>query len=230
MSLTLSNTALAAAAPALRVSGVTPGQSKQQQEFAGLVQAFRATSMIQKAGWQAVANALNFDQGRTGRHKLSAANAFCILNSGRLLAMQPIQSDAPQNIAPPPVLTHVTADASAPMPGAADNAAFSMTVYALNYNYNVQVLAAAPAPSGKPTFPDKSFAPICVVPRISVSGTDVGYAYAARYGTPQPGAQIALKLVPISDAGVRRVPLVILATVTAPLAEATPSDPKLRVG
>ncbi len=231
MALTLTNTAQAIPRT-LPVSGVTPGQSKQRQEFAGLNEAYRALTMTQKSGWQATANAFNAGQGRTGRHKLSAANAFCILNSSRLMLLQPIQTAAPSDIAPPPVMVNVSASATTPTPGEGANAKFSLLVYAPNYDYTVQILAAAPAPTGKPTFPDKAFAPIGFVQSLSATGTDIGNAYAARYGTPQPGAQIALKLVPVSSAGVRRTPLVVLATVTAaPAAEdAQPTDTHLRVG
>ncbi len=213
-------TAPAVAAPALtlRMTGSSPASSRQQQNFAGLVQAYSALTMAQKTGWQMAANTLNAQQGRVGRHKLSAANAYCIIGSGCLTLRQFPPTDAPASLAPPPLLVNVSLTSAAPTVSedGTSTGAFSLLVYAPSYNFPVHVLAAAPSPGAKPRIPDGAYAPIALMDSISTSGTDISYEYAARYGVPEIGSEISLKLVAISPVGIRRNPLVITGIVTAP--------------
>lgn len=212
------NTAQTTSAPALtlRISGVTPAESRVQQNFSGLMDAFRALSMTQKVGWQNAANIMNLNEGRTGRHKLSAANAYFIIGSGCLALRQFPPTDAPASLAPPPMLVNVSLTSAAPAAEAQPGTApFSLLVYAPTYTNPVQVLAAPPAIGGKPTFPATSFAPITLLDTIPPDGIDISSDYAARYGVPDIGAQIGLKLIAMTPQGVRRVPLVISGIVTA---------------
>ena len=211
-------TAQTTSAPALtlRVSSVTPAESRARQNFGGLMDAFRALSMTQKAAWQDVANAMNLDEDRTGRQRLSAANAYFIIGSGCLALRQFPPTDPPASIARPPMMVNVSLTSAVPtaeaQPG---DAPFSLLVYAPNYLNPVQVLAAPPAIGGKPTFPDNSFAPITLLDTIPPDGVDISNAYAARFGVPEIGAQIGLKLIAMTQHGVRRAPLVISGIVTA---------------
>ncbi len=93
-------TAPAAAAPTLRITGSSPASSRQQQNFAGLIQAYNALTMAQKRGWQIAANTLNAQQNRTGRHKLTAPNAYCSIGSGCLALNQFPPTDAPRKPCP----------------------------------------------------------------------------------------------------------------------------------
>lgn len=174
--------------------------------------------MAQKRGWQIAANTLNAQQNRTGRHKLTAPNAYCSIGSGCLALNQFPPTDAPANLAPPPLLVNTSLTAAAPVPSedGSTNGAFSLLIYAPNYNFPVHVLAAAPSPGAKPIIPDTAFVPIALMNTISPDGTDISSEYAARYGIPEVGAEVALRLVAISRVGVRRNPLTISGIVTAP--------------
>lgn len=209
MKLTLAN------APAPRVSGSIPAESRAQHNFAALAHAYHALPITAKGTWQLAANALNDAQGRTGRHRLTPMNAFSIVNSGRLPFNLPLLTDAPADLAPPPMLPPVEAQANTATGDA--NADFTLSVTAPAYPHPVQVLAAPPAPAGKPTYPDAAFLPIATLPGLSPAApTDLGPAYQSRYGVPEPGSQIALKLIAISPAGVRGLALLLAPTVPAP--------------
>ncbi len=173
--------------------------------------------MAQKTGWQMAANTLNAQQGRVGRHKLSAANAYCLIGSGCLALRQFPPTDAPASLAPPPLLQNVSLASATPTVNedGSTKGAFSLLVYAPSYNFPVHVLAAAPSPGAKPTIPDSAFVPIALMDNISPNGTEISYEYSSRFGIPEIGSQISLKLVAISTVGVRRNPLVITGIVTA---------------
>lgn len=173
--------------------------------------------MAQKTGWQMTANTLNAQQGRVGRNKLSAANAYCSIGSGCLVLHQFPPTDAPANLAPPPLLVNTSLAAAAPTVSedGSTNGAFSLLVYAPSYNFPVHVLAAAPSPGAKPTIPDSAFVPIALMDSISPDGTEISYEYSSRFGIPEVGAEVALRLVAISRVGVRRNPLTIIGVVTA---------------
>ncbi len=211
----------------LRMSGSSPASSRAQQNFAGLIQAYNALTMAQKRGWQIAANTLNAQQNRTGRHKLTAPNAYCSIGSGCLALNQFPPTDAPANLAPPPLLVNTSLAAAAPVPNedGTTNGAFSLLVYAPNYNFPVHVLAAAPSPGAKPTIPDSAFVPIALMDSISPVGTEISYEYSSRFGIPEVGAEVALRLVAISRVGVRRNPLTISGIVTAVPPDTSSSSP-----
>jgi hypothetical protein len=161
--------------------------------------------MTQKGGWQNVANILNASQNRAGKHKLKPSNAFVALNSA------------------PPILPAVTVDASAPATAQAiSTAAFTLTLLSNGYASAVHILASPPAPAGKNTFPDAVFKAIGFLDNLTAGQSDdIASLYAAAFGTPEPGAQIALKLIGTSSSGIRLTPLVILGIV----GPAAPSEP-----
>jgi len=206
------------------ISGSTPAQSRTRQNLGGLVQAYSALTMTQKGGWQTVANTLNAQKNRTGRHKMTPANAFTTLNSARLACGLTIQSNASADLSAPPILPAIAVQSSAP---ATAQAAVGTSSFVLNltcptaYAQPVHILAAAPAPAGKNTFPDADFKAIGSLPSIQGDGDNIAALYAAAFGTPEPGSQIALKLVATSDAGIRLAPLVLTGIAT-PTAQANP--------
>lgn len=192
------------------ISGITPAQSRTRQTLGGLNSMYKALTMAQKGGWQTVANTLNTNQGRTGKNKIHPANAFITLNAARLACGCCCLSDAPADLAAPSVLPPVTVQTSSP---AADTA-FALTLRCAAYPHMVQILASAPTPAGKTTFPDNTFKPLGSLP--SLSGTapiDITALYTAVYGTPPSGAQIALKLMAVSPAGIRLAPIMLVAIV-----------------
>lgn len=229
MNTTASTGAVPTPSAAPRSAGLSVSASRAQMDFGALMQAYSALPMLAKVGWKDVADTLNAQQGRVGRKRLSPGNAYCILGSGNLAAGQDLPTEAPANINPPSRMPPLTLSATSF--GTAEDGAetFSLILSSsVAYAHFVQVLAAAPNP-GKTTYPDTDFAPIEVMGSILVADYDLAHAYALRYGTPELGAQIALKLVAISAAGVRLPPLLLCATVTAPAASAAGSgDSKLQ--
>ena len=192
------------------ITGVTPAQSRVRQTLGGLNQAYKALAMTQKGGWQTIANTLNAQQTRTGKHKLHPSNAFVTLNSARLACGLPILADAPADLSAPPLLPPITVQTRA----AATDAAFTLTLACTGYSHAVQILAAPPAPAGKPTFPDSAFSVIGFLPGLaSGDATDIALLYQNAYGTPEPGSQIALKLVAVAESGLRLTPLVLVGIV-----------------
>ena len=208
------------------ISGTSPRQSRVRQTLGGLNQAYSALDMTKKGGWQLAANTLNQTHNRTGRHKISPANAFVTLNSARLACGLTVISDAPADLTAPPLLPAVTVQTSAPATAQAlGTGAFSLNLTCpAAYTQPVHILAAAPAPAGKTTFPDADFKAIGSLPSLQGDGDDIATLYSAVFGTPEPGAQLALKLIATSDAGIRLTPLVLTGIVTtAPAADAKKS-------
>ncbi len=212
-----------------RVSGISVGGSRSQMDFGALIQAYHALPMTAKAGWQKIADTLNAQQGRVGRHKLKAANAYCILASGNLAAGHPLPTNAPSSIAPPPRVPALTLNAAASGIAEDGTVSFSLVLASpLPYSCALQVLAAAPNP-GKTTYPDTDFAPVTVIGSIPPGDTfDLADVYSQRYGAPELGAQVALKLIAINPAGVRLAPLLLCATVMPAASAAGSGDSELQ--
>jgi len=198
------------------ISGTTPAQSRARQNLSGLNQAYQALTMTQKGGWQTVANTLNAQKNRTGTHKISPANAFVTLNSARLACGQPVLTDAPADLRAPALLPDITVHTSAPATAqaAVGTAPFLLNLVGTLYSQPVHILAAAPAPAGKNTFPDADFKAIGSLPSLQGDGDDIATLYQSVFGTPEPGSQLALKLIATSDVGIRLTPLVLTGIVT----------------
>lgn len=217
--LTLSTTGNTAAQRIKPISGETPAQSRVRQNLGGLSQAYHALTMTQKGGWQLVANTLNSTQNRVGKHKLSASNAFSTINSALLTSGQATLANAPAALSAPPILPNLTVDSTAPTPsllGAAGptDPHFIMTLTSPTaYPSPIHIQAAAPAPAGKNTFPDNTFKTIGSIPSLTTT-TDITSMYQNTYGTPEPGSQIALRLIAVSPSGIRLAPLTLTGTVT----------------
>ena len=213
------NGAATAAQRVAPISGTTPARSRVRQNLGGLSQAYHALSMTQKGGWQTVANTLNAQQNRVGRHKLSAANAFVTLNSALLASGGYVQATAPANLAAPPILPPVTVQSSGPATAGDTSTLFSLTLHCIGYENALCVLAAPPSPAGKTTFPDTDFKVIGALDELGPDGTDITVMYKSVFGAPPPGAQVALKLIGTSNAGIRLSPLVVMGIVSQTAAE-----------
>lgn len=212
--LTLSAAGSAAAQRIKPISGETPAQSRMRQTIGGLNQAYHSLTMTQKGGWQLAANSLNSTQSRVGRHKLSASNTFVSLNTALLASGQPTLSNAPAALIAPPILPSLTVDSTAPSGLSVGEAHFVLTLTSPTaYPSPIHIQAAAPAPAGKNTFPDNTFKTIGSVPSLTTT-TDITTMYQSTYGTPEPGSQIALRLIAVSPSGIRLAPLVLTGAVT----------------
>lgn len=189
------------ASKATRISGRSPLQSRASQDFGGLATAFTALTPMQKAGFQAAANTINAAEGRTGRRKLSAANAYTLLGSGRLAVGLPVQSTASTgaalNLPPalPRVLVNVTRTGST----------FSVVLVPdFDVANPVQILCAPYQIAGKQTWPDSQFVPVGLLHSMNSDSNDITRMIASRFGEAQPGEELCLRLVATSTAGRRR--------------------------
>lgn len=185
------------------ISGRSPQQSRQNQSFGGNSTTFRTLTPQQKAGWQAAANVLNTAQGRTGRHRMSAANAFKMCAAGRTAVGLPVQLDAPTGAAlsMPPGLPNVLVNAT----NSEGTGQFKVTLTPQTAVANpVLIFCAPPQIAGKVTWPDGSFAPIGHLNTMTAAPNDISAMVAAKYGPTEAGMELALRLVVISDAGLRR--------------------------
>lgn len=191
------------------ITGSSPASSRQLQNFGGLSSAFAALNPTDKATWQAAANTLNTAQARLGRHTLSAANAFNICNSGRFALNLDILSTAPQgsDFTLPPALPPILVNASS----TEGQLTLTLTSQMGPVSRPLQILAEPPQIAGKPTCPDKLFAPIGALPSLASGTTDIAALYIAKYGIPEAGCEICLRLVATSEVGLRRAPLLVTA-------------------
>ena len=197
-----------AAERVLPITGQSPAQSRVRQNLGGLVQAYKALPMAQKGGWQHVVNTLNSQQNRAGRSKMTPANAFVTLNNAILAIGGDILSDAPTDLSAPPVLPAITVQAH--------NVAnvFTLKLDAGVYENSICIFAAPPMPAGKNTFPDNAFKTIGFVTVLAPGAVnDLTAMYKAAFGTPEPGAQIGVKLVATSNTGIRLSPLLVTGVV-----------------
>lgn len=183
------------------VSGKSPARSRADQDFGGTSTIFKAMTPQQKAGWQNAANFINAAQGRTGRRRISALNAFKRYASGLLALGQPVQMEAPTGAALnlPPQLPGVLVSITNTSPH------FSVTLTPQTAVSNpVQILCAPPQIAGKLTWPDSSFAPIGHLMSMSTGANDISALVSAKYGPTEPGMELAFRLVATSSAGLRR--------------------------
>ena len=205
------------------VSGKSPARSRADQNFGGTSTTFKSLSPQQKSGWQSAANALNIAQGRTGRRKISAANAFKMYASGRLAIGLPIQLDAP-----------VGADLNLPpqLPRTIVNATHSQSTGKVKVTLTpdfavsnpVQILCSAPQIAGKNTWPNGSFSPVGYLNAMSAGPNDISGMVSAKYGAVQVGEELALRLVATSPAGLRRGYLCVLGFCAGITAEGVGTD------
>lgn len=206
-----------------RVPAVSPAQSAVRKQTTGLSIAYAALPMLTKQGWQEAANILNAQKGRTGRHKLSAANVYVSVNSMRRLCLLPDTDIAPTDFSLPgeiPTVTVVSSVGSQP---------FSVRLTGTAYSSAIEISAANGVAAGKLSTADTAFARITTLPSgLAVSNT-ITAAYVAVWGQQEAGAQIAVRLTAISDAGIRGVPYDVVGVVKLSLAEGEQTEPDVQL-
>ena len=159
---------------------------------------------------------MNAAQDRAGRHKITPANAFATVNHARIAARLPLLSEPVLPLVGPPVLPPVTLTATH------RGDAFVLTLTSpAPYGQAVCLQAAPPRVPGSPTSaPPSAFKPIGTLPSLAEGPNTITDLYTARYGTPEVGAEIPLRLVAVSDAGLRSPALLAAAVSHLPIAPA----------
>ncbi len=200
----------------------TPNQSETTQSLAGIAQIWQSDDMTQdnKTGWQALADGLNTQQGRTGRDAYTAFSAFVNIATACQSVNLAVPMDAPgipaQPVSIPP--TTLTASVSSDTPPS-----LTLTLRSDLYNGNIQVWAGTkPSIVGKKI---RTTAPCVLLGRldgITPMGVGIDGLYTAKLSVPKAGQQLLVKLVPVSITGFRGTPLLLTATVTDASAAAAP--------
>ncbi len=223
MALSLSGTNMAATTN--RSTMVSPAQSQVRQTISGLSRMYKALTMVQKGKWQHAANDMNASLSRTGRHKMSAANAFSTVNSSRLVCALPVLDE--------PVLP---LNGPAAFPQIRLVATHSGSAFALNivsstpFSDMVCVQAAPPVAAGRTSYSHSAFKPIGTVGGLTSGANNIAALYTAKYGEPEIGSAIALRLYAVSASGLRSNGLVVTAVyLLAAEADALPADDSLQL-
>ncbi len=164
--------------------------------------------MLSKGGWQAAANILNAQQGRTGLHKLCAANVYVSVNSARRLCDLPDTDTAPTDFSLPPEPPHMTLEGSAGTSGF-----LLIMLFAAGYPHAVLVEATNGVAAGKVSPADSAYAFLTVMTGGVSMTTPITDEYVAVWGAQEEGAQIAVRLTAINAAGMRGVPYVVTGVV-----------------
>ena len=175
---------------------VSTAGSKQTQQFSALSKRYKALSMPDKSSWVLLVASVNASANRTGRNKLSAANLYSKTNTVRLACSLPLLSTAPSSLPPVPALPDsLTVRAS-------QNGGFTCAVVAsAPYAGPVQIQAAPVAPAGFNSYNPKAFRILGMLPALVQGQNSIAAMFAAKYGPAPFGAEIALKLVPMSPIG-----------------------------
>lgn len=190
---------------------ISPAQSQARQSISGLSRMYKALTMVQKGLWQQTANQVNASANRTGRHKMTPANAFSMVNSARITAYLPIVSEPVLPLTGPPVLPAFRLEAGS------SSGAFSLQLLTFGgLDCQICVQAAPPVAAGKTTYSTWAFKPIGAVSG-QPNTSDITALYTAKYGVPEVGAAIAVRLYAVSPAGLRGGDLLI-TTVYLPAA------------
>lgn len=167
---------------------------------------YKALTMVQKGLWQHAANDMNASANRTGRHMMSPSNAFSAINSARLTAQMGVVSEPQLPLVGPPAFPPMTLVATQ------NGSAFALNIVCYtSLMFQICAQATAPSPAGKTSYSPSDFKPIGLIGGIT-SSRNIADLYTAKYGVPEVGSAITVRLYAVSEAGVRGSDL-ILTTV-----------------
>lgn len=210
--------------PVLRARPTSSGaeseaQSRQRALVGSLAQTWKTLSPTQKNGWLLLGAQMTDAKGRA----LTGFQAFIMVNTTLGTIGSAYVMDAPASPTPPPALPPVLmlqARQTVTSP-------FSLILSSPAYAGRVLISGASSVLAGRDSLIASAFKPLGQQVGLG-TGTNLTALYVARFGIPALGMKVALRLTPVTDAGFRGIPRMIMAVVASQAAEDSAGDSLLK--
>jgi hypothetical protein len=185
-------------------------QRNVRADFGANSQSYRLLSDAQRLAWANFGANVTLTDALGQSYNLSGAQAHAQINGVLSAIGAPPVSDPPSASDAPGQLPTITLTATE------NGALLQLRVVSAAYAGRVMIFATKPVSAGVNYFSKSAFRLIETSDNLAAGSTSISASYVAKFGLPALGQKIGVKLVPVSDTGIRGGNYLAFAIVTGP--------------